>query len=1190
MIQFKLAANNAGMVLYVAQDITSSVPYWFAYISFFPGEPVQDTVTLEDIWNNMVLSQNGKPPGDFIFAKDAPADPDLFLTNLETYLSGCRNGFAIGYYIWIEDISATFEKGLGIQSMLSFGLSSGMNPVPIILDNKGAENQINFENIYLGIPATVGIGLDTDNDTFSFNSQNLCQPSSPSVSCMSLHADAGDSYMYGIKQTVSIPLSGKAAFTLCFPFTMTIKGGNLQNDLSTLDVAIKYFYPEASPGTMLMQKSYPVFGLPADGSSQMICTVSLDPLYPLDITRTSFLFPSSPSLISGFTTDMGHEIILTSDGQTAGIAFVLEKTWSEIDKKQVTSYYLAPFGNYYLSLTTGDTTVQPKLMCGMSATEDLGFVPSSNVYEGDRLVFYPNQNAYSPFFPIPPNNGSLPPIAATELLNNTYLTSWVNILSTLTGSDKNNYYYSQPPSSPLFAKGSTAQSSSFLWFFEPTSRDLSSGNTDFCFPIVPYASLLPSVDPDDFTPTDLIQFENQILFPTRKNILSSSNGMGLQRRSRPTLMEGEENISTIATTPQGLLATVGSQGEYMRIQLASNIDEGINYSLELENVTTKLTDALQTNQLFMVATNSSNIGTLWSPPGQKPAGAAFENFMSIEEWPFVLNVGKNCAYGDYANVLIFKFCPGKLVDLVSHPEQWTQPLDFINSGEVQAVAGWLLTYINNSIEQYELEITNGVTNGFYANFNSIINDSRWNGILCLKVDISLTSFPEQLQGLLAGIDLSKFNAHHFGININQVTGTGGLQMEPCSSLFGLIDYEDPAYTKQQQQNPGSTAPVQPQAGQVYDFKVLNLKVLFENTQVADFSSIVQVTINNLFGDNVKLPDKDDNPSFNSIVLNGTFQDYNNTPVYIFDTSGENPYLTGGNVLTEVEVVKVQFNTLVNQDNVNVNMVNSRFSIWGYLHFAQLPASMDIFSYGDDGVNLLNKGLYFSNLYIDMSFDVRTPAAKSMVFDAAQIAFDPQQSYARPASLCALFPLTVTGFVTGDSLNTPSSMNYLKVNMPQVPAGSLGNLWNGLVFNFNMGSPGALASEMGFSSSFLMAWAPGSKGTGSYKIAAGIQLPGTAGIGNMMGIEGVLKLAIDAVQLNYAQATDSSPAGYLLMLNNIALKFLGILQLPPGGSTNCYVFGSPAANGKSNDLAWYAVYVGPNGPNGKGSSTSKKQLT
>jgi hypothetical protein len=1188
MIQFHLEAQDKQTSLYVAEDITASSPYWFAYVSFAQADPAPDTVTLEYIWNNMVMAQSAKSPGDFIFCCTAPTDPLSFMTNLEAYLSDCRGVYSIGYYVWVDAVNASFANGEGIQSMLSYGLS----PSPQVLSNKGANNQINFENIYLGIPSTVGISLDADNDTFLFSSQFDCQPSVPQPgNCMYLHAQAGDSYMYGIEKTVAMPLSGSTAFTLRFPFTMLVNGGSLQNDFNTLDVSLKYFFyrTNAEGQATTMQNSYPAFGLPADGSTSVAFNVSLDPLYPMVIDRTYFLFPVTPAFISGFTTDMGREIITSADGVTAMLVFMEEKIWSYITGKQESAYYMAPVGHFYLGLPEGDTTLAPKLMCGISATESVGFIPAGNGYQGDSLVFYHNQNAYAPIFPLPTNNGTKSPIEVTELLNNTYMTSWANVLTTLTTPEKNNFYYSQPPSSSLYAAGSTAQSSSFLWFFEPPSRDLSSSGPDFCFPIVPYSTIMPSADPDNFSDIDIYQFENQILFSTRKHLVSASAVTNLQRKASKALLAGEEDTTTtIATTPQGLLATVGSQGEYLTVQLARNTDQGINYTLQLENVTSQMTDALQTNQLFLVATSGTNIGTLWSSPQTQPKGPGFENFMSIEEWPFVLNVGQGCSYGNYANVLLFKFCPGKVVDLVTHPEQWTQPGDFINSGEIQAATGWLQTYINDSITQYELGLAQGGTN-FYENFYNIINDPNWNGILCLKVDVSLTSFPKELQGLLAGIDLSKFYAHHFGININQITGAGGLQMQPCSSMFGLIDYEDPAYVKQQKQDPGCKAPVKPQAGQVYDFKVLKLEVLFKNTTVADFSSIVQVTMNNLFGDSVTLPDSGGYPSYNSVVLNGTYQDYDNTPVYVFDSEGENPFMTGGNTLTEVEVVKVQFNTLINQPDEDVNMVNSRFAIWGYLHFAPLSNSMDVFSYGDDGDAAPGKGLNFANLYIDMSFDVRTPSAKNMLFDPAQITFDAQQSSYRANSLCAMFPLTITGFVTGDSENTPATMNYLKVNLPQVTSSPLANYWNGLVFKFNLGTPGALASSAGFSSSFLMAWGPASTGTSAYKVSIGIQLPGTAGIGNMMSIEGVLKLAIDTIQLNYATATDTSSAGYLLMLNKIALKFLGILQLPPG-STNCYIFGSPGAAGQANDLAWYAVYVGPNGPTGTGNSTTQKQLT
>jgi hypothetical protein len=87
--------------------------------------------------------------------------------------------------------------------------------------------------------------------------------------------------------------------------------------------------------------------------------------------------------------------------------------------------------------------------------------------------------------------------------------------------------------------------------------------------------------------------------------------------------------------------------------------------------------------------------------------------------------------------------------------------------------------------------------------------------------------------------------------------------------------------------------------------------LFENTAIKDFASKLQLTMNNLFSDKVT---GTNNPygsaNLNTVVLNGTYQDHNGTPVYVFDNKDDNLFFFDSNLLTNVEITKIQFNTLL----------------------------------------------------------------------------------------------------------------------------------------------------------------------------------------------------------------------------------------------------------------------------------------
>ena len=151
---------------------------------------------------------------------------------------------------------------------------------------------------------------------------------------------------------------------------------------------------------------------------------------------------------------------------------------------------------------------------------------------------------------------------------------------------------------------------------------------------------------------------------------------------------------------------------------------------------------------------------------------------------------------------------------------------------------------------------------------------------------------------------------------------------------------------------------------------------------------------------------------------------------------------------------------------------------------------------------------------------------------------------------------------------PSSLGYLNLSLPGINTTGLSENWYGLEMTLNMGTPGELAASLDFNASLLIAWSPGNKATDTaYKAFVGIKLPGTSSNAKLLSLQGVLKLSIDTLKLEYVEAQQS----YLMTLSKIALKFLGILKLPPGGSTNFLLFGNPKPGATAKSLGWYAAY-------------------
>jgi hypothetical protein len=93
------------------------------------------------------------------------------------------------------------------------------------------------------------------------------------------------------------------------------------------------------------------------------------------------------------------------------------------------------------------------------------------------------------------------------------------------------------------------------------------------------------------------------------------------------------------------------------------------------------------------------------------------------------------------------------------------------------------------------------------------------------------------------------------------------------------------------------------------------------------------------------------------------------------------------------------------------------------------------------------------------------------------------------------------------------------------------------------------------------------GPDDYAALVGLRLPGTGGGAKLISLQTVLKLSIGQMVLTFDRRTNS----FLLMLTEIALRFLGLLKIPPSGSSTFFLFGNPKSEGKPSGLGWYAMY-------------------
>jgi hypothetical protein len=1006
-------------------------------------------------------------------------------------------------------------------------------------------------------------------------------------------SDLGIAVGEGTSQRARIALGGDN--TACLLFTGKLTPSVTFSTGSGLNLGFDYIYRHKTTGADQVIY-YPGFNTASFPQSlNLIGTV--DPSDPVNTAiagsdlqtghlRTGLILTGAPTLASNFRTPEGKLISLIATGASSGAtspplmagAFALATAAQASVTQGNALPYFAPAGQFGASVQRAGPATPQALMCGLFGSERVTFSNYNPDPEApnDLLFFLVSQPAYAPVFPFltatldNPESGNV-----TNRLTNLYVTPWVTVF----GKASQPVYIAEPEGSPIYSPppcGSPADDGPSVLLSAPPRLPLPQGAAH-TFPMVPYAGAAASgVD----GPT-LTQFESEIIAATRKTVISAGATSTWEARSRARLNPPDD--ATYGTTPQGLVAQIDESGGYQNVQLAQSFDaKGKLLPFDFARPTLKLQDALQTNQLFLVAVNNQ----YFDDPAES---AVFHNVVYIADWTMKAQVGKGATATSYRNVMIMKFCSGSLQERVTNPNRWTSPADFSllagsDSSGVASIAytglsQWLQAYIADGIAR-----ATGPSAAFYKNFKRIATDPNWNGLIVLQADLSSEDMPIEIRGLAAGIDFSRFVAHHFGFTVSRVIvdkTTCKITIDGNSSLFGLIDYENPTYELNLANNVDPDTPIPVATSDAFNFTVLQLQCLFQNARLVDFKSHIQLTVKQLFGSAVAstYSNRIAMPA-SGVVLDGSYIDQNGTPSYVFQQTRTTVFALDSNVLQAVAFTRTQFNTLGEQDGGAT--VASRFVIWGAFDFVQLNANdgslFDVLSFGSPPGTLpanLGTGLAFSNLLLQMTYPASTPNAQTFTLDTDNLSYDSAASDARDQSLFRGFGLQLKSFINAAGDQTTADYGFLPVtstlNLKQ-----LGKPWFGVVYQVTLGGPGALASAAGFDSTLLLAWSPITKVKDKQAaVYIGLSLPGAAPGAKLFSIQGVLKISIGSIALlrqPVPQTPGSQPTDrqfYCLRLDDIALKIFGIVKLPPDATIQFFLFGDPDNTGS---LGWYAAYV------------------
>lgn len=1075
--------------------------------AFLPSKDTSEQeIAFSDSW------KNDNYRGIYFFLGDTVSDQKTFVGNVKSYI-----GTDTVRFLWIKNPNDPGNEWSADQ------LRVDQNPQ----SNTGVISQVSpmsFRNYSLVIGGDCTVQLNAADDGFTItkaqNTNNIY-----------FETDAGVYSIYTEGEEVVISFNPNEEG--CFQFSLLLHDrseGNPVSDIDKLDAGCRFFVDDTQyPGYHYLQSlRYPILDLQ---NGPITIYGNLDPVTPLDHDRSYFAFlkPSSQGsgIMSYYRTVYGEPIILTpvpsASLQGPQLVFsvrpiVHPAATLQNSQSQYTAdpFYLTLRGAF--KITVGKPSIGAdgapvhRIMCGTSGVEYIGLMS-----ENDYLIhFFPDQPAYAPHFihakdslsvnTSPENNQVLADLATT---------SWAYV--TPAKAEPSPIYYAQPEDSLLYEAEITALTSAqlikYLEVPASTLPDKIGSDSVKGFPMVPYSG----VDPDFVE--DFRQLELQVLNPCRRKRIYD-----ITKDTAP--QSGDQDCTGV--TPQGLVAHFdASLAAWEGLTLATFTDEGTQKQLQLQNIADQFKAALLSNQLFLVISDADKFKEYCKEP--------FE--LTIRDWNFDLSPDTWPLHKGHETIMIIKYSNTSIEELVQNSDAWFWP-EAATPGTQQAL-------INIIAEAKE----NVKTDPDFETFVEAVTHDTWNGILFLNCDVPLSELPPQLEGIAAGIDPQKFYAHHVGIGITPTYSDDAGIHQKDTSLFGLIHYNDPGNLSYKNKD--------------YDFKVLSLKILFKNSAIANFSCLIELMINKLFGENSTLQDSQIG---NNLILNGVYQkshDKKGVDSYLFIQEGPNHFKLDSHVLDYVETTKAQFITLYNPKEDNT--VRTKFILWGNLQFKKLP--LDVFSFGNeyDGKgNIIEKGeLWFSNLAVDMNFDRTNPQSRTFTFDAESVAFDMAGSTARKNSLFSHFPLKVAGMLQASQGVTPGDVGVIPVESP-LDQSDLRFPWYALNFGLELGTLGDLAGDAGFVVTLAACWAPSEK---EYKTYLGIKLPNLKSANSLIPLEGVINLSIGSIELVIDEEEDKIE--YMLKFKTIALKLLGY-SFPPG-QVDLFLFGNPDGSDRET-LGWYAAYL------------------
>lgn len=689
------------------------------------------------------------------------------------------------------------------------------------------------------------------------------------------------------------------------------------------------------------------------------------------------------------------------------------------------------------------------------------------------------------------------------------------------------------------------------------------------------AAALDSSDDKPLLAQRIVQERRKLLTatpqPNTEEAADALDSLGKETFQTPLGFEikqkgGKVKEVILAQTPQDKKPDVRAK---LRVLPASDDEDA--------TIDSSFLDAIVKNQLFVVANRSGGSGD--------DKKFRLNGTLELSKWGFEVDLWDSWTPAVGAPIVplvIIKGFEGKsIAELMKESDLWSAR-SYLQSRDESDAVTYAKSLFDDAVKVAKKTDSDiGKPSPAFRKFSKIINDPTWNGVLVLNIRIPPQVLPNAIKGLLGGIDLDKFRAHHLGIPVRRISGD-----EPLSKAFAAINYEPPAgkdvtYSDDPSLKagtiPGPSGAPNGSDGNGYDGeeeskdkerfaqRVKLLRVGFDSGKIQSFTCKVDLKFGAFFHE---MFGKDGEIDYKTIGLTGRFvrRDGKETYDFIADTNLEID-LDKIPLIKRVEIDRIIYSTTVSPGPNNTEIVDSRFDINGDVEFKEMD-SVDFFSFDK---------IKFTNLGLDMRF--RLPEIGSigwpkfrfspggMLFD-----FDKIKGGDGDRSFWSSLPLKFTGFGwLGGELNLPK-LGFFPLGKSEGTDGTSAPFF--LKFDLDLGNLGSFASKLGdFKMELGLVF--GFDANNRPFAGLGFRFNGAGGTNLEIGLQGFLKLKCDRyklVQLEYKKDGVPSFTYYGFMGLNARLIVFGN-QIPPKDKDNpdkvasLYIFVNPEELGSSKGVGW-----------------------